>query len=247
MYFRHFSKYIIIKSQILQKLYLHYSNRPTEAVIGTTSGPGPHCPRCLRTVYDAERAIGLNDVRTQIKQFGYSYILERGGGSCNLQKRLQGYGTPTKNSFFFFFFFKLWVVRTQIKQVGYSYILEKGGGVQGSNNKDCKGMDSPPTHPIFFSFFKLWLICFAQLCLPNFFWQSIPRCLYIHTCQTHDMSETYRNIIIECMFASRLMVDMRIPSCSFYPSCRHFITIPGLFVYRLGTSRVVAARNVKNL
>ena len=69
MYFRHFSKYKIIQSQILQKLYLHYSNRPTEAVIGTTSGPGPHCPRCLRTVYDAERAIGLNDVRTQIKQF----------------------------------------------------------------------------------------------------------------------------------------------------------------------------------
>lgn len=37
-------------------------NRPTEAVIGEKSGPGPHCPRCLRTVYDAERAIGLNDV-----------------------------------------------------------------------------------------------------------------------------------------------------------------------------------------
>lgn len=37
------------------------SNRPTEVVIGEKSGPGPHCPRCLRTVYDAERAIGLND------------------------------------------------------------------------------------------------------------------------------------------------------------------------------------------
>ena len=78
MYFRHFSKYKIIQSQILQKLYLHYSNRPTEAVIGTTSGPGPHCPRCLRTVYDAERAIGLNDVRTQIKQFAW-----KGGGGCS--------------------------------------------------------------------------------------------------------------------------------------------------------------------
>lgn len=43
--------------------YLLFSrNRPTEAVIGEKSGPGPHCPRCLRTVYDAERAIGLNDV-----------------------------------------------------------------------------------------------------------------------------------------------------------------------------------------
>ncbi|KAK6189695.1 hypothetical protein SNE40_001695 [Patella caerulea] len=37
------------------------SNRPTQAVQGSGSaktGPGPHCPRCGRTVYDAERAIG---------------------------------------------------------------------------------------------------------------------------------------------------------------------------------------------
>lgn len=35
-------------------------------MIGEKSGPGPHCPRCLRTVYDAERAIGLNDVSTKL-------------------------------------------------------------------------------------------------------------------------------------------------------------------------------------
>lgn len=47
--------------------YLLFSrNRPTEVVIGEKSGPGPHCPRCLRTVYDAERAIGLNDVSTKL-------------------------------------------------------------------------------------------------------------------------------------------------------------------------------------
>lgn len=36
-------------------------------MIGEKSGPGPHCPRCLRTVYDAERAIGLNDVSTKLE------------------------------------------------------------------------------------------------------------------------------------------------------------------------------------
>ena len=111
MYFRHLSKHIIIHSQILQKLYLHYSNRPTEAVIGTTSGPGPHCPRCLRTVYDAERAIGLNDVRTQITQFGYSYILEREGGvQGSNNKDCKGMDSPPTHPILDFHFLKFWLI-----------------------------------------------------------------------------------------------------------------------------------------
>lgn len=39
------------------------SNRPREQHVGpSNSGPGPHCPRCGKTVYEAERAIGLTDV-----------------------------------------------------------------------------------------------------------------------------------------------------------------------------------------
>ncbi|VDI78928.1 cysteine and glycine-rich protein [Mytilus galloprovincialis] len=38
------------------------SNRPREQHVGpSNSGPGPHCPRCGKTVYEAERAIGLTD------------------------------------------------------------------------------------------------------------------------------------------------------------------------------------------
>ncbi|XP_052064946.1 muscle LIM protein 1-like isoform X9 [Mytilus californianus] len=38
------------------------SNRPRDQHVGpTSSGPGPHCPRCGKTVYEAERAIGLTD------------------------------------------------------------------------------------------------------------------------------------------------------------------------------------------
>ncbi|KAK3587401.1 hypothetical protein CHS0354_028779 [Potamilus streckersoni] len=39
------------------------SNRPTEVVIGagSASGTGVKCPRCGKTVYEAERAIGLTD------------------------------------------------------------------------------------------------------------------------------------------------------------------------------------------
>ena len=41
----------------------HYSNRPTDTHVGPSSaGPGPHCPRCGKTVYEAEKAIGMNDV-----------------------------------------------------------------------------------------------------------------------------------------------------------------------------------------
>lgn len=53
---------IYINDEYVLDYLLFSRNRPTEAVIGEKSGPGPHCPRCLRTVYDAERAIGLNDV-----------------------------------------------------------------------------------------------------------------------------------------------------------------------------------------
>ncbi|OWF43243.1 cysteine and glycine-rich protein 1-like [Mizuhopecten yessoensis] len=36
------------------------SNKPTEGHVGVSTGPGPHCPRCGKTVYENEKAIGLS-------------------------------------------------------------------------------------------------------------------------------------------------------------------------------------------
>ena len=35
-------------------------NRPTDVVVN--AGPGPHCGRCSKTVYDMEKAVGMTDV-----------------------------------------------------------------------------------------------------------------------------------------------------------------------------------------
>ena len=40
-------------------------NRPTDVVV--SSGPGPHCGRCSKTVYDMEKAVGMTDVSLSVE------------------------------------------------------------------------------------------------------------------------------------------------------------------------------------